>query len=188
MTTSINIEYLFFLFYRLITGGNDASGAVDLIKDVWFGVNITAAISVPFLLLAFFYTARKLEGIIHAERERYEAAALATTAGGSTANDRWNEILEHVKSENPSNWRLAIIEADVMLDDLLKRRGYIGDTLGERLKALQSTGFKTLDKAWEAHRVRNQIAHQGSDFVLTQREARRVIELYRQVFEEQGVV
>jgi hypothetical protein len=45
-----------------------------------------------------------------------------------------------------------------------------------------------LDEAWEAHRVRNQVAHEGSDFILSQREARRAVELYRKVFEAYGVI
>jgi len=41
-----------------------------------------------------------------------------------------------------------------------------------------------LQNAWEAHSVRNQIAHQGSDFPITELEARRVIKMYQNVFEE----
>jgi hypothetical protein len=44
--------------------------------------------------------------------------------------------------------------------------------------------FKTLDAAWEAHKIRNAIAHEGSDFVLSQRESKRVIGLYEMVFNE----
>ncbi len=102
----------------------------------------------------------------------------------SKRNDRWDKVLTHVSSENPNDWRLAIIEADVMLDELIMRMGYMGTTLGERLKQIVKGDMRTLDAAWEAHRVRNQVAHAGSDFILTQREAKRVIDLYGAVFEE----
>ncbi len=99
-------------------------------------------------------------------------------------NDRWERVLTHVNANNPNDWRIAIIEADVMLDELVMRIGYPGSTLGERLKQAVRGDFNTIDAAWEAHRIRNEIAHTGSDFVLTQREAKRVIALYESVFEE----
>jgi hypothetical protein len=99
-------------------------------------------------------------------------------------NERWEQILDHVNSENPNDWRIAIIEADIILDELLVRLGYPGATLGERLKEAVRGEFKTLDSAWEAHRIRNAIAHAGSDFVLTQYEAKRAIMLYQSVFDE----
>lgn len=99
-------------------------------------------------------------------------------------NDRWDKVMEHVSTDNPNDWRLAIIEADIMLDEIVTRMGYPGQSLGDKLKQATRGDIKNLDAAWEAHRVRNQIAHAGSDFILTQREARRVIELYGRVFEE----
>ena len=42
----------------------------------------------------------------------------------------------------------------------------------------------TLDSAWEAHKIRNKVAHRGTDFILTRREAKRVIGLYRNALQE----
>ena len=47
-------------------------------------------------------------------------------------------------------------------------------------------GEATLDDAWQAHKVRNQIAHAGADFVLTQKITRETIMMYKRVFEELG--
>ncbi|MEY2664870.1 MAG: hypothetical protein RIT04_678 [Candidatus Parcubacteria bacterium] len=97
---------------------------------------------------------------------------------------RWQRVLELVESTNDSDWRQAIIEADIMLEDLLVRLGYQGAGVGERLKRANTGDFKTLDKAGEAHGIRNRIAHDGSNFVLNPHEVRRVISLFREVFEE----
>lgn len=98
--------------------------------------------------------------------------------------DRWKMILEHVESEHPSDWRLAIIEADIMLAELLDILQLHGDTMGDKLKAVEKSDFLTIDEAWEAHKIRNRLAHEGSEFLINQREARRVIGLYQKVFEE----
>jgi hypothetical protein len=99
-------------------------------------------------------------------------------------NDRWNTVMEHANSENPSDWRLAIIESDIILDELLTRTGYEGQSLGEKLKQVTKGDVKSIDLAWEAHKVRNQIAHEGGDFILTQRETKRVVNMYATIFAE----
>lgn len=96
-------------------------------------------------------------------------------------------VLDHLSSDNPNDWKLAIIESDIMLDDILKQRGYLGTSLGERLKSISSDQLKTLNDAWEAHKIRNRIAHDGADFVLTHRVAQETIGRYQRVFAEFGV-
>lgn len=97
---------------------------------------------------------------------------------------KWEKIVAQSETSASSDWRLAIIEADVMLDDLLSTLHLPGETMGDKLKAVEKSDFNTIDFAWEAHKARNMIAHQGSDFVLNQRETRHIISLYEAVFKE----
>lgn len=97
---------------------------------------------------------------------------------------RWRHVLDRVGSENESDWRQAIIDADSILDEILVKMGYQGAGIGERLQRVAKGDMKTLDQAWEAHKVRNHIAHDGTAFPLTQHEAKRVINLYKEVFAE----
>lgn len=97
---------------------------------------------------------------------------------------RWATVLGHAESLNQPEWRLAILEADTMLAELLDKRSYQGLSIGEQLKSADPEKFKSLQDAWDAHKVRNQIAHEGSVFTLTERETKRVIGLYERVFKE----
>lgn len=106
---------------------------------------------------------------------------------GQDRPSRLDDVLTHAASEHPNDWKLAIIEADIVLDQVLKERGYVGDTLGERLRSITPSQVSSIDDAWEAHRVRNKIAHEGADFVLTKRIADQTILQYRRVFDELGV-
>lgn len=99
-------------------------------------------------------------------------------------NRTWERVMQLSESDNPAEWKLAIIEADTMLDRMLSGMGYHGETVGERLKSIERSDFTSLDDAWEAHKVRNRIAHEGGDFLITGRETRRVILMYKRVFEE----
>ncbi len=103
-------------------------------------------------------------------------------------NPAWLRILQHADSTHENDWRLAILEADIILGTLLENMQLPGETMGEKLKAVERSDFTTIDNAWEAHKIRNQIAHEGASFPLNQREAKRVIALYQTVFEEFMVI
>ena len=103
-------------------------------------------------------------------------------------NEKWEKVLEYSNSTSSSDWRLAIIEADVILEELLRDLGYYGDSIGEMLKAVDKSDFNTLDEAWEAHKVRNQIAHAGGGFQLNERETKRVVTLFEKVFKEFQII
>jgi hypothetical protein len=75
-----------------------------------------------------------------------------------------------------------------MLDDLLGSLRLPGETMGEKLKAVEKSDFNTIDFAWEAHKARNMIAHEGPEFLLNQRETRRIISLYESVFREFEII
>ncbi len=99
-------------------------------------------------------------------------------------NPKWNLVKEHIDSDDANKWKLAILEADIMLSELLDTLHLPGESIGEKLKAIETSDFTSIEEAWEAHKIRNAIAHQGSEFLITQREAKRIIGLYEKVFDE----
>lgn len=97
---------------------------------------------------------------------------------------RWDRIKEQIASDDHHAWRLAILEADIMLSELLDKLGYRGETMADKMRQVERGDFRSIDLAWEAHKVRNKVAHEGSQLSLSHREARRVIELFETVFRE----
>lgn len=193
-TPSINLEYLFLQVYKLLTGSRAVD--VNLISEsaatFWFYFQIVAYAVSALLIIGIIYCIVRIQQIRTAEAPLYQppkkgvghsADALAPTVE-ERKNEKWRQIEALSSSENPSDWRLAILEADIILDEIVTRMGYKGDTFSEKLKQVEASDFQTLEQAWEAHKVRNRIAHTGSDFILTRRETLRVIDLFRQVFEE----
>ncbi len=98
--------------------------------------------------------------------------------------NRWQHIQDLIKSYNENDWRQAIIEADIILEEMLEKMQYDGITIGDKLKNVERSDFVTLDKAWSAHKVRNQIAHDGSNFKLTRDVAEKTIKDFEEVFRE----
>ena len=156
---------------------------------------IIVGLSIPaslILLIGIIYVVENIKYIRKKEDAFYSSTKVEpayTDVEGARESDidmtnRWKRIIQHMENGSQNDWKQAIIEADVMLDDLVTKLGYRGESLCEKLKRVVVGDFKTLDQAWEAHKVRNMVAHDGSTFELNQVEAQRVIHLYRQVFEE----
>jgi len=103
-------------------------------------------------------------------------------------NPKWKYIQTLIESPNESDWRVSIIEADTLLEESLRERGLIGNTVSDLLEEAKLNGYGSVQSAWDAHLVRNRIAHEGVNFPVTQIEGRRVIKLYQNVFEDLKVI
>ena len=183
-TPALNLEYIFSLIYEFFVGA-DASSFADRFFAFWSVYQGVALVLSLLFLFGIVYSTVRLHQLRAAEEGEHKMMrAKAAAMAPDFENEKWKRVTELVLSDNPSDWRLSIIEADVMLEDMISHMGYVGADFGEKLKGIEQSDFTTIELAWEAHKVRNQIAHTGTDFVLTQREARRIIDLYRQVFEE----
>jgi len=103
-------------------------------------------------------------------------------------NERWRKVLDYLFSANGADWKLAVIEADAMLEALLDQLGFKGETFSDKLKTADPEKFHSLPAAWEVHAIRNRIAHEGSEFSLSQHEAKRVVALYESIFRQYGYI
>lgn len=130
-----------------------------------------------FLSILFFRKAKKIKSPVSGRGER------PVTARPEEFNEQWQAVLDHLNSVNESEWKLAIIEADKLIDDLLSRKGYQGESMAERLSLLTKREFKSLDLLWEAHKVRNRITHK-LDFKINRNEALRVISYYGEALKD----
>ena len=174
----LNLEYFFNLIYRALS-----ESRFSLPPEFIYWVKLIAIlIIVTFGPLVIFLVVK----IINLRRDEIRSFLnlLRTDASGQAVrNQQWIKILAYLEPDNQSDWKQAIIEADNLLDEMVAAMPYPGENLGERLKNVEPSDFLTLQDAWEAHKVRNQVAHE-SGFTLTRREARRVMELYERVFRE----
>lgn len=158
-----------------------AGDTVDTLKKISYLISM---VFVVFTVIIFV----KYQKLLQEEHRRTEPLKWSPFTQEEQKDDRWGRVTTNVNSNNPNDWRLAVLEADVMLDDALKKMDLPGDTMGDKMKALTRDRLNSIDAAWEAHKVRNNVAHAGGDYILTQREAKRVVELYRQVLSELDVL
>jgi hypothetical protein len=166
----------------------------DVLQTIEFAWSVYSVIAI-FVSLLFFagivyakIRYAELSDIESEEIAQAEAKWRARHAQPITRNGRWDIIQQRASEDAPESWRVAIIEADIMLEETLTNAGYVGQTLGEKLKSANPQSFTTVQDAWDAHKVRNEIAHVGSDFVLTKRVAQETLLKFERVFREFGVL
>lgn len=95
----------------------------------------------------------------------------------------WLEVQKKIASSNPSDWNLAVIQADSIFDSVLKDMNLAGETMGDRLKNLDLSKLASLNDVWEAHKLRNRIAHE-TERVLTHEETLRAVGLFEKGLRE----
>lgn len=160
----------------------EAYGSLYQYWTLWIAIIVIVGL---LLCASIVYCALRIMQVRKHERDMWRAAAHTVAAQDVPKTQlRWNRVLEQVHSESEQGWRLAILEADIMLNELLDVLGYRGETMADKMKLVDRSRFHTIDLAWEAHSIRNQVAHQGSAKRLDSREARRTVALYEKVFKE----
>ena len=106
----------------------------------------------------------------------------------SIETERWKGIKHIFSLPDQARWRTAIIDADIMLEDMVTLMGYQGIGLGDKLKSMQRDGVPWVQAAWDVHLLRNKLAHEGSRYPLNSREAYRAFKIYENIFIESGYI
>ena len=99
---------------------------------------------------------------------------------------RWQNIEALLDRDDELSYKLAILEADKLLDHVLKSMGTGGTNLGERIK-LMSYKYPKLRNVWPAHIMRNKIAHEAS-YHVGKGSVRNAISQFKQALRELGTL
>lgn len=94
----------------------------------------------------------------------------------------WLELLARVKT--PEGMMLAVIDADKLLDEALKKHHFRGKTMGERLVSAQRV-ISDNDAVWYAHKLRNRLVHEPN-IRLKKKEAQTALAGFRQGLKDLG--
>jgi len=92
---------------------------------------------------------------------------------------QWAKISKRLEAGQEADYKLAVIEADGLLNDVLTKMGYGGETIVDRLKQIDSAILPNIDKALEVHKIRNNIVH-DPDYQLTLIQANKILKVYEE--------
>jgi hypothetical protein len=118
--------------------------------------------------------------------ERFRHVVLQSNISKKQAQDSWHAIQNHFYRGGESDLKVAILEADKLLNEALREAGMMGVQLGDRLKKTTPEQIPNLNELWQAHKLRNQIAHE-SNFKLKRDLAERALGIYETALKNLGV-
>lgn len=147
--------------------------AIFIILDIGMVAGIIFAFMKLFDITPDFNIAKRGKSVITIKKTIYQ--------------EQWNSILKKASLGSPDSFRVAIIEADALVDRLLKQIGFKGDTIGDRLQKLDANELASIDRIWRAHKVRNHLVH-TTGYRISSNEAKTVLDDYEAFFKELGVL
>ncbi len=152
------------------------SQSISIIKVIFLIISLLFLIAAIILI---FQLRKQLKKSLEMVTKSVAAPGLPKKA----LNKKWQSVLDKLAKDDENSYKLAVIEADNIFDDILKRIGYQGEDMGERLKQLTPAQTANLDEVWQAHKLRNQIVHEP-DSRLTHSQAQRAVEIYQRALED----
>ena len=97
---------------------------------------------------------------------------------------RWRTLQKGLNKKDA--WPMAVIQADSLLDEALRKRRFKGKTMGERLVSAQKT-LSDNDTTWFAHKLRNKLVHEV-DINLSQKDVQKALVGFRQALKDLGAL
>ncbi|MCX6806709.1 MAG: hypothetical protein NT135_01130 [Candidatus Berkelbacteria bacterium] len=86
----------------------------------------------------------------------------------------------------PSNFRQAVLEADKLLDFVLRKMNYEGETIADRIRSSKDC-YKDYQGLWDAHKVRNRLVHESQSEVM-HHSAKEAIEKFEKALRDLRVL
>jgi len=111
----------------------------------------------------FFRALKKTSGSMIQEKHHREKREIVTN---EDLLKRFERIVQYKKSNDSGELKLAIIEGDILIEELLRLQGVQGDTVGALLSEATLQGLGGVDRFWNFHRLRNVLVH-DSTYVLS---------------------
>ncbi|MBI2604102.1 MAG: hypothetical protein HYW56_01005 [Candidatus Harrisonbacteria bacterium] len=100
---------------------------------------------------------------------------------------RWADIVGKAAIGTAESLRLAVIDADALVDAALKQSGYEGENMAERLARVLPSEVKSVEGVWAAHRLRNDLVHTPG-YELKPEEGKVAVEMYELFLKEVSIL
>lgn len=182
----LNVEYFFNQFFDFIENFvpfvfgkfNSLFGInVSVLKYVAIGAILVGVVGVAFVI------ARIVE-IKWLRKKIYFSDFFEPSETSIARKDTWGSIKRRLDSGTDDDWELAVVEADVIVENIMERIGFRGLTLGDKIKSIDERNFANLKNLWEAHTVRIKIDNGGPEYKITKEEAKGALDKYEKALKE----
>lgn len=99
----------------------------------------------------------------------------------------WKQVKKRMKLPDVQQWKLAVMEADTILNEALKKFGYLSRRLADKLDVLTAAQISNTEELKWANKIRRKI-YSEPDFSLTREEAVKIIDIYKKSLIELNLI
>ncbi len=103
--------------------------------------------------------------------------------GVGKVEKKWLVITKRLETPNAADWKLAVIEAESLIEEILARMGFSGESFGDRLKKMDKSQLPSLNDLTQAHQIRQNIIH-DPDYRLEIDQVVKTIAIYERALKE----
>ena len=156
------------------------------LQDMLFPVKLV------FIFCAFFFLAFVIYFMVNSSWLQYKFLEDITeffswaAYGQRELSKQWGKIMKKTESGTESDYKLAVIDADDLLNEVLDNRGYEGKDFEETVKKSGRLVAEILDDVMKAHEVRNSIVY-NPDYKLSADQAKKVLATYDNAIKSIGL-
>ena len=156
------------------------------IQDALFPVKLV------FVAFAMFFLAAVIYFMLNSSWLQYKFLEDVTeffswqSYGLRQISKRWDKIKKRIEVESESEYKLAIIEADDFLNEVLEDRGYEGKDFQEAVNKAGMLLGSVLSDLMSAHEVRNSIVY-NPDYKLDIEQAKKILKVYESAINTIGL-
>lgn len=156
------------------------------LQDMLFPVKLV------FVTCAMFFLAMVIYFMINSSWLQYKFLEDVTeffswqAYGARELSRQWEKIKKRIESGTEADYKLAIIDADDFLAEILDKRGYDGKDFDESIKKAGRLITSILNDVIQAHETRNQIVY-NQDFKISSDQAKRIISVYESAINSIGL-
>ena len=135
------------------------------------------------MLLGIIFLTFKTSWLRYRYLEDYTEFFASRPFGTKARYKRMESIQKKLNSGKESDYKMAVIEADDFLKEVLERMGYKGEFLEDILLQVNDKILPSLEKIKDVRKIRNNIVH-DPDYNLTKDQALNITRTYEQALRE----
>jgi len=182
----LNLEYFFNKIFDFIENFVPwVFGIFDKIFGIKTGFFKYVALAVILIALAgLIFVIAKLVEIRWFRKKIYFSDFFEESETSIARKDTWSSVKRRLDSGSDDDWELAVVEADVIVENIMERIGFRGLTLGDKIKSIDERNFSNLKNLWEAHTARIRIDQGGAEYKITKEEAKEALDKYEKALKE----
>lgn len=176
---------------QLSTGVNSATNAFSQnVQSSFFSHFVIIQILSGLVSAALFGMSIYLlikSGVVRNRLDRINDVILKKQPLKKRMQTSWDDIERHFFAGDDNDLKIAIIEADNLLEEAMHDAGIAGTSLAERLQRVSAEKLPNVEDVWQAHKIRNRIAHEAG-FILKRDLAERALTIYEKALEHLGAL